>query len=100
MRWLIGILLLFLILLQYRLWVGEGSMAQKVELEKKLSAQQEENEQLKLRNQLIADEVNNLRNGLEGIEEKARNELGMIKEGETFFMVIEKPARSAGEGLE
>ncbi len=75
-------------------------MAQKVELEKKLSAQEEENEQLKLRNQLIADEVNNLRNGLEGIEEKARNELGMIKEGETFFMVIEKPARSAGEGLE
>ena len=66
-------------------------MAQKVELEKKLSAQEEENEQLKLRNQLIADEVNNLRNGLEGIEEKARNELGMIKEGETFFMVIEDP---------
>ena len=90
MRWLTLILVVLLLLLQYRLWVGEGSYAQKVALEKKVAEQQAENTRLAERNQVLAREVKDLKNGLEGVEERARKELGMVKKGETFFMVIEK----------
>ncbi len=72
-------------------------MAQKVELESRLEKQQQENEQLKTRNEAIAREVRDLRNGLEGIEEKARSDLGMVKEGETFYMVLEKTETVIGD---
>ncbi len=90
MRWLFIILAVILLLLQYRLWVGEGSLAQKVVLERKLETQQAENEQLRERNQVLANDVADLKDGLEGVEERARIDLGMVKEGETFYMVIEK----------
>ena len=90
MRWLTIILAVFLLLLQVRLWVGEGSLAQKVALERELEKQQQENERLKERNQILANEVDDLKEGLEGVEERARTDLGMIKEGETFYMVVEE----------
>ena len=97
MRWLMAILAVIFILLQYRLWVGEGSLAQKVELERKLEIQQKENDRLRERNQLLAEEVEDLKSGLDGVEERARDDLGMVKEGETFYMVIEKEKASAEE---
>jgi cell division protein FtsB len=90
MRWLLIILFAIFLLLQFRLWFGEGSVSQKLDLEQKLSAQQAENEVLKRRNQLIAKEVESLKNNSNTIEEKARKDLGMIKDNETFYLIIDK----------
>lgn len=84
------ILLFILLLLQFRLWFGEGSILQKSQLDQELAAQQAENEDLKRRNKLIAKEVESLKNNLDAIEEKARKDLGMIKDNETFYLVIDK----------
>ena len=93
MRILIGFLVFLLILAQYRLWVGEGSYAEVKELEKLITQQAEENAKLKERNAALAAEVMDLKQGLEAIEERARNDLGMIKQGEIFVQIIkdEKP---------
>ncbi|MGS2724060.1 cell division protein FtsB [Porticoccus sp. GXU_MW_L64] len=90
MRWLIAILVVFLVALQYRLWFGEGSVAQKVELEKAVKEQQAINQEAAARNQAIGEEVKALKNGMDAIEERARSDLGMIKDGETFYIVVEK----------
>jgi len=90
MRWLMIILLFILLLLQFRLWFGEGSILQKSQLDQELAAQQAENEDLKRRNKLIAKEVESLKNNLDAIEEKARKDLGMIKDNETFYLIIDK----------
>ncbi|MDX2349088.1 MAG: cell division protein FtsB [Porticoccus sp.] len=90
MRWLLVILTLFFLLLQYRLWVGEGSMAQRQVLQHKVDIQQEENDVLRERNSILAGEVSDLKDGLESVEERARTDLGMVKEGETFYMVVDK----------
>lgn len=90
MRWVAGLLFLLLLGLQYRLWFGEGSLAQKAELERRVEIQKEHNRQLETRNSDIAVEVEDLKSGLDSVEERARTDLGMVKEGETFFMVIEE----------
>lgn len=90
MKWLIAILIVLLLGLQYRLWVGEGSIAHRIELQEQIEQQQAENELLKLRNDRLAIEIEALKNGTAGVEERAREELGLIKEDETFFMVIEE----------
>ena len=90
MRWLLAVLFVFFLFLQYRLWVGEGSLAQKQVLQHKVETQQEENEVLRERNRVLANEVGNLKEGLDSVEERARTDLGMIKEGETFYMVVDK----------
>ena len=89
MRWLTIILIVALILLQTRLWFGEGSLFEYSKLEKKLEFQKEHNEILESRNQLMVKDIQNLKNGGHGIEESARKELGMIKEGETFYLVTD-----------
>lgn len=93
MKWLIPTLLLLLIGLQYRLWVGEGSLADVVRLGAEIDAQGTENERLRDRNKIIAAEVDGLKSGLGAVEERAREDLGMIKPGETFFMVVEPPEK-------
>ncbi len=89
MRTLTGILLLLFVLLQYDLWVGEGSLASAWRLQQFVKVQKQENDGLKERNSALAAEVMDLKQGLDAIEERARNELGMIKEGETFVQVVE-----------
>ena len=86
---LITTLILLLIALQYRLWVGENSLAHIVRLQQDISVQERANQRLKDRNQVLANEVAALKSGLDAVEERARTDLGMIKENETFFMVIE-----------
>ncbi len=88
-KWISLLLLLLLIGLQYRLWVGEGSLAHISRLERELEQQEQTNERLQQRNKLLEVEVEALRKGNEAIEEKARRDMGMIKEGETFYMVVE-----------
>ena len=90
MRWLLVILLVFLAGLQFRLWVGEGSLAHRAELNRQLEEQESENQALRERNALIATDVESLKTNLNAIEEKARADLGMIKKGETFYLVIDK----------
>ncbi|MCG6886332.1 MAG: cell division protein FtsB [Proteobacteria bacterium] len=102
MRILIAILLVLLIVLQYDLWVGEGSLATVWRLHKAVDTQQAENAGLKERNIALEAEVNDLKTGNEAIEERARNELDMVKKGETYIQVIEaeqprERGASAGE---
>lgn len=89
MKILIAVLIVLTLLLQFKLWFGEGSMMDVWRLQKTIAAQTEDNRQLKERNQALAAEVNDLKQGLEAIEERARRELGMIREGETFYQVVE-----------
>ena len=89
-RWLFFILLFMFLVLQYRIWFGEGSLAQKVELTRKVEQQTLRNERLEERNRILAEEVDGLRNTPEAIEERARIDLGMVKEDETFFLVLDK----------
>ena len=92
MRWLAAILALLLLVLQYRLWVGDGSMAEVKALRGEIRAQTAELDRLRVRNQNLEAEVLDLREGLEALEERARSELGMIKQGEMFLQVIEEQA--------
>ena len=89
MKWLILILVVLLVGLQSRVWMGENSMADVVRLEREIKTQQLENLRLSQRNDILANEVLALKSGLGAVEERAREDLGMIKEGETFYMVIE-----------
>ena len=82
----LGVLVL---VLQYRLWVGEGSLAQVNSLNKQIAEQQGENERLLERNRILEAEVLELKQGMETVEERARQELGMVKEGETLYQLIE-----------
>ncbi len=90
MRWLLLIVVSLLVLFQYRLLLGEGSLSQKAELERRVEQQQIENQKLEARNQKLTASVAGLKDGLEGIEERARNDLGMIRDGETFYMVVDE----------
>ena len=90
MNYIITILLVLLIALQYDLWVGKGSIAEVRQLEAALELQIKENQHLNERNDALKAEVLDLKYGLEAIEERVRTELGMIKKDETFFHVIEK----------
>ena len=86
---------MLLLSLQYRLWVGDGSLADVWDLYQQVEIQREENQSLRERNQALEAEVQDLKQGLGAIEERAREELGMIKEGETFYQIIEPPAEPA-----
>jgi cell division protein FtsB len=88
-RLLIVILLLLFLALQYRLWVGEGSLAEVSNLSDKVEAQKAENQRLKDRNAALDAEVQDLKTGYEAIEERARSELGMIKDDETFYQIVD-----------
>jgi cell division protein FtsB len=92
MRWLVWLLLVLFVLLQYKLWMGDGSLAEVWDMYRQVEMQKEENQRLQERNQALEAEVRDLKQGLESIEERAREELGMIKEGETFYQIIEDPA--------
>jgi cell division protein FtsB len=88
MRALLVILLLVLVLLQLKMWFGEGSFRDVRRLELRVEEQALENEALALRNRELQAEVEDLRQGLEAVEERARSELGMIKEDEEFYQVV------------
>jgi cell division protein FtsB len=87
--WLFPVLLLLLAGLQYRLWAGDGSLAQVAELQQQIAAQKGENEQLLERNRILEAEVMELKKGMETVEERARHELGMVKDGETLYQLAE-----------
>lgn len=87
MKWLWIITIALLLGLQYRLWVGEGSLGHVAQLKQQIQEQERENRRLAERNRTLTAEVVELKQGLETIEERARQELGLIKEGETLIQL-------------
>jgi cell division protein FtsB len=87
--WLLAVLIVLLLGLQYRLWVGDGSLAQVTDLKQQIADQQGENQRLLERNRILEAEVMELKEGMETVEERARQELGMVKEGETLYQLTE-----------
>jgi cell division protein FtsB len=105
MRILAGILGALIILIQYPLWLGKGGWLRAWHVENDLSAQKTRNDGLDVRNAALAAEVRDLKQGTEAIEERARYELGMIRQDEVFFQVVEEnrgqttiPGQSATSG--
>ena len=90
MKILIIFLILLLVWLQYRLWVGDGSLAEVWRLHQAVEEQRAQNEGLRERNMALDAEVLDLKQGLDSIEERAREELGMVRKGETFYQVVEE----------
>lgn len=90
MRIFLLFLLIVLVILQYQLWIAPDGMRAVIQLKQDMQVQQEKNNVLAVRNQVLAAEVQDLKSGNDAIEERARSELGMIRKGETFFQVIEK----------
>jgi len=90
MKLAIGVLLILLLGLQYRLWVGDGSLSEVVQLKAELQTQQQRVNKLTHRNRVLEARVVELQHGSAAIEELARKDLGMIKKGETFFQIIEQ----------
>ena len=88
MRIIAVILGLLFLVLQYDLWLGEGSRATVWRLHQGITEQQKENKKITQRNESLVAEVNDLKQGNAAIEERARNELGMIKKGETYIQVV------------
>lgn len=88
MKWITLTLLVLLVMLQARLWFGKNSIADFVEMREQVKDQAEHNAALKLRNNLLKADIKDLTTGLEAIEERARNELGLIKQGETFYRIL------------
>ncbi len=89
-------LLLFVAAMQYPLWFGKASWLRVWQVDQEVIAAREENVQLQNRNNKLEAEVNDLKQGLEAIEERARSDLGMIKEGEILYQIVRNtPQKSA-----
>jgi cell division protein FtsB len=93
MRLLTLALVALIALIQYPLWLGKGSWFRVWEVDQQIRSQHEINRKLQARNGALDAEVRDLKQGLEAIEERARSELGMIRQDEIFFQVVE-PARN------
>lgn len=89
MRWVLFGLLALLGVLQYRLWFAEGSLAERHRLQGQVEAQSHINEELRARNAVLEREVLELQSGTAGIEQRAREQLGLVRDGETFFHLAE-----------
>jgi cell division protein FtsB len=88
MKALAGALATMLVALQYPLWVGKGSWMRVWELDRQLAAQREVNARLKARNDALDADVRDLKQGLDAIEERARLDLGMIRNDEVFYQIV------------
>ncbi|HET7835249.1 cell division protein FtsB [Variovorax sp. J22P271] len=81
------ILVLLLLILQWQLWTGRGSVRDVAQLQEKLADQKEANAKAAINNERLSAEVNDLKEGLEMVEERARQELGMVKPNEVFVQI-------------
>ncbi|TEW50640.1 cell division protein FtsB [Psychromonas algicola] len=90
MRLLLITFIFLFALLQYHLWFGKNGLRDHRELEQEVELALSGNAELVTRNQVMFSEIDNLKTGTDAVEERARNELGLIKEGETFFRIVPK----------
>ena len=99
MRLLSITLFFLLILIQVKLWFGEGSIREYFTLKETIESQKARNESLIKRNNRMIQDIQNLKDDGKGIEEVARKELGMIKEGETFYLVTDSQSKKREDNL-
>ncbi|MGB9098894.1 cell division protein FtsB [Erwinia sp.] len=93
------LLLVLLGWLQYSLWLGKNGVHDYTRVKDDVAVQQGGNAKLKVRNDQLFAEIDDLNGGSEAIEERARNELGMIKPGETFYRLVpDQNKRNAQQG--
>lgn len=103
MRKLTLVLLLLIALLQYPLWLGKGSWLRVWQYSQQIDTHEKRNAYYRQRNETLRAEVRDLKQGQSAVEERARSELGLVKQDEVFFQVMQKPATapskatSAGE---
>ncbi len=90
MKIILAILLVLLVLLQIKLWGGDGGIVDTLQRQQAIDHQVQENNSLSERNKALEAEVNDLKQGVDAIEERARSELGLIKPGETFFQTVDE----------
>lgn len=93
MKYLLVALLVLFGVLQYRLWIAEGSLAEKHRLQQEVEAQQAINHELRERNAVLEREVLDLQTGNDGLEQRAREQLGLVREGEMFYQFVPEPER-------
>jgi cell division protein FtsB len=79
-----------IVLIQYPLWFGKGSWMRVWAVDQQIKTQKEKNARLQTRNSVLEAEVRDLKQGFDAVEERARSELGMIKQDEVFFQVLER----------
>ncbi len=91
MRFAILLLGLLLLGLQYRYWFGEGGVLERRRLELKVAELRVQIDERRERNQALEAEVQDLKHNLAAVEERARRDLGMIRRGEIYFMMVEQP---------
>jgi cell division protein FtsB len=91
MRWLALVFVALIVALQYPMWLGKGGWLRVRELDRQLAAAREANDKLKARNDALDADVRDLKSGFEAIEERARGELGMIRDDEVFFQLAPAP---------
>ena len=89
-KWIALILIVLLSALQYRLWFGKNSVSDFRNMEDKIDTIEKQNANLRQRNQLLRADIEDLQLGIESMEERARTELGLIKNGETFYRILPK----------
>ncbi len=89
MKFFLCLGVLAIVVLQYRYWLGDAGHMAVVELTEKIEAEQRLNDRLVRRNRLLTAEIAALKEGLDAVEARARTALGMIAEGETFFLVVD-----------
>lgn len=90
MKTIVAILLILLAILQYKLWIENDGANHASELRKQIAQQADVNQQLQERNQQLESEIKDLKQDSAAIEERARNDLGMVKKGEQYYQVIPK----------
>ncbi|MCW8924629.1 MAG: cell division protein FtsB [Xanthomonadales bacterium] len=98
MRIVILILAILFLLLQFKLWFGEGGFREVTRLETRVEQQRQKNTDLLQRNAELQAEVEDLRERLDAVEERARNELGLIKPAEQFYQVVPPPPENQSDG--
>ena len=96
MKILAGILGALILLIQYPLWLGKGGWLRASDIDRQLEAQRAKNTQLQGRNAALAAEVRDLKQGTEAVEERARHELGMVRNDEVFFQIVEPQSTTSG----
>ncbi len=88
MKWIIALLIGLLLILQYRLWVGDGGIPEVLKLQDEVTIVKQHKSKLEERNRELDAEVADLKQGIDAIEERARSELGMIGKDETFYQIV------------
>ncbi len=92
MKYLLAGMVLLLVALQYRLWFAEGSLAERHRLQQQVQREEAVNSELRARNAVLEREVLDLQSGNDGLEQRAREQLGLVREGEVFYQVVPEAA--------